>query len=323
MGTNTETALAKREVFNDVARLQGAIKAALEQGKYIILTPNVVIDFIPEFHSISVREIKIDCREMYEGGEVYSVGGKKYGLSKGALDRIAMNMGIGWDPRFSGRTDDRSEPLYCSYKAVGWWPDFDGKTVHPITGEASLDLRDGSALCQKLQAEAEKTFEKKHSKWVDKGERYEEPVNDHGEARIREMRAKIQEHTESRAKNRAIRGTGIKGAWAMEDLRGSTFIVMRLVETGYTNDPELKKIYWEKRLEGKNLAVSKLFGDTSRGMPALTGKREDILEVEAVPITERHAPPPVGATPADEDFDPDTGEVRDDDGLDPFGGGAR
>jgi len=292
-------ALAKREVFNEIDDAQEAIEKARASGKYNILSPVEVIDFIPEFHSVSVRKITIDTREMRNGGEIYNVSGK-FALAKTALDRIALNLGVSWDPRYSRQLDDESEPHYCAFFAVGWLPDFDGKTLHCIDGVARLDLRDGSSLCRKLANEADKSAAK-YNKQSDKGE-----------ARIREMRAKILEHTQSRAKNRAIRTCGIKSAYTIEDLQ-KPFIVVRLVETGHTDDPELKRLYWEKRLEGRSMAMSLLYG------PPPSGDSRNIIDgeahIEAISV-QRQPPPPVNAV---EDYDEDTGEVTDD-GLDPFGG---
>jgi len=290
------TALAKqgkaRETYGDLDKLAGAMQAAGQRCN--LIAPIVALDHIPLFFEVSLRVVSIDPREMRDGGECYSVPGGKLALGKSALAKLALAAGIQWDAMRSGRLDDGSDPYYVHYRAVGAWPDFDGRTVLQISGSKVLDLREGSATLEKLAAESK----------------------DGGEKRVREMRAFILEHAESKARNRAIRqALALRSSYTREDLQ-KPFVVPRLVETGRCDDPELRRLYYEKKLEGKGLAQRMLYGTD----PALKPGDMEVIEVTARAIaTEplgKQPPPPVNTI---EDYDQDTGEVTDD-GLDPFGG---
>jgi len=288
---SNETALATSEkkstlagqTFSDLELLGEAMRRAAKNAN--LIAPMVALDHIPIFHEVSLRVVTIDAREMKDGGEVYYMQGA-FGLGKTALAKLSMAARIAWDPVLSERLDDGSDPYYCFFRAVGYWPDFDGRTLLPISDHKQLDLRDGSPMLEKLRSE---------SKEAEKAER-----------NIRQMRAFILEHAESKAKNRAIRqALAIKSKYTAEDLK-RPFVVPALVETGRCDDPELRRLYIEKRLEGKGLATRALFGV---GMPALKPGDAEPIEVPAReiprPTVAKQPPPPVGTEYVDEE----TGEV--------------
>ena len=131
------------------------------------------------------------------------------------------------------------------------------------------------------------------------------------ENQIQEMRAYILEHAESKARNRAIRqALALKGKYTEDELR-RPFVVPALVETGRCDDSELRKLYFEKKLEGKGLATKALF---QGGDPMLRPGDADVIEVKATPAKPR----PVGT----EYIDEETGEVKGDPDSsdDPFSG---
>jgi hypothetical protein len=293
-----------RETFDNLDRLADAMLRATEKAN--IIAPIVAFDHIPVFHEVSLRlrVVRIDGREMKNGGEVYKVQGG-LALGKSALAKLSIAARITWDAIRSGRLDDSSDAHYCHFRAVGFWPDFDGSRLLEISGEKVLDLREGSALCQKLEAEAERSAKK-----------YNKP-SDGGEARIREMRSFIIEHSESKARNRAIRqALALKSKYSAEELK-RPFVVPTLIETGRCDDPELKKEYYRAKLAGQGLATKALYNG---GEPPVKPGDMEVLEVEAKPINEepKQPPPPVEKSP--EYIDEETGEVHsiDDNGDHPF-----
>ncbi len=294
-----DSSLAKTEqggprTFSELGPLHEAMQKASKNAN--LIAPIVAIDQVPVFFEWSLRVVKIDSRSMQKGGEVYHVGGGKNALGKSALAKLAHAARITWDGARSGRLDDASDPHYVHFRAVGYFPDYDGRNLLEISGEKILDLRDGSAMVQKLQAES----------------------RDSGERRIREMRAFILEHAESKARNRAIRqALSLKSGYTEEELR-KPFVVPALVETGRCEDPELRRMYMEKKLEGAGLATRALYGKETPLAPADTQVIDVKAEnVKTKPIEEeRRPPPPVEDVP----YDHDTGDrVDEDDGFEqPF-----
>ncbi len=293
---STDTSLAKseqdtklrRQLYGDIQSLEGAMKRLSAQAN--LIAPIVALDHIPVFHEVSLRVVAIDAAT-----ETFEVeGGSGKALSKTALAKLSQAARISWDSMKSGRIDDGSDPHYCHFRAVGYWPDFSGTHVLEICGEKQMDLRDGSPMLEKLKAAAEK--------------KHKSP-----EASIRELRAFILEHAESKARNRAIRqALALKSKYTEQELQ-RPFIVPTLIETGRCDDPELRRLYMEKKLEGKGIATRALF---SGGMPQLRPGDMDVIEVPAKDVTPKQTPPPAGT----EYHDEKTGEVTSEPpARDPFG----
>ncbi|MBW2264514.1 MAG: hypothetical protein JRG91_21315 [Deltaproteobacteria bacterium] len=249
----------KREVYGDLPTLEGAMHALASQAN--LIAPIVALDHIPVFHEVSLRVVSID-----PASETFEVQGGR-ALSKTALAKLSQAARISWDSQKSGRIDDGSDSLYCHFRAVGYWPDFSGTHVLEISGEKQLDLRTGSPMVARLGGEDKK--------------------------QVLEMRAFILEHAESKARNRAIRQALALKSKYTEDELGRPFVVPTLIETGRCDDPELKRLYFEKKLEGKGIATRALYG----GEPMLRSGDMEILEGKAEVIPQKQAPPPVAPAP--------------------------
>lgn len=298
-----EKALAKpkraRESYGDLDMLAAALERVSRTA--ILVAPMVSIDSIPMYHEVSLRVVRIDPRDAREGGDTYNVQGKR-GLGKIALAKLSQAARITWDGKKSGRVDDGSDPHYCAYHAVGYWPDWDGRTLIEIDGTRAIDLRDGSDLTAKMNSD--------HSK---------------GDAskQIRDMRAFILEHAETKAKSRAIRqALTIKTSYTDEELyiqdAGNrlprAWIVPALIETGHVPESipheirmRLIEKYYDAVLSGAGLAKRALYGGS-----------DPVIAHPGVPIFDVPAVVPAKQTQASEYIDDDTGEVVDD--LDPFAG---
>lgn len=105
-------------------------------GKYNLLLPRVEVGSLPVGTQLAVRVVTVDTAE--RSGDVYRVEGNKLGLSKSALNRIAMAAGITWVS--VRRIDDRTHPHYCECEARASATDFDG-TVRESIGIKTIDLR--------------------------------------------------------------------------------------------------------------------------------------------------------------------------------------
>src|SRR5690606_27790933 len=107
------------------------------------------------------------------------------------------------------------------------------------------------------------------------------------DAQLRELRLHILAHAESKAKNRAIRSLGLKSGFTEEDLK-KPFVVAKLMWTGQTDDPELKRVFAEGTMNRMLGGSRALFGVAPE--PRLPP-----------PGRQLKAPPPVGSVGVDPD----------------------
>jgi len=139
-----------------------------------------------------------------------------------------------------------------------------------VSGEVEMDMRDGSPqiVAMKSRASSQKGFE----------------------SQLRDTRLFLLRHAETKAKLRAIADMGVKRSYTAAELR-KPFAVARLMWTGETDDPELKKEAFRMQHEKMVGASSALYGDDDATTPA------------KLPKFEGHEAPPVGEV-ADDDGDP-------------------
>jgi len=240
------------------------------QGVAHLVAPATRCDVLPAGCAVVTSALYID-----EANETYPLKGGR-GLSKTALNKIAVGLGVSWDPHASCRLDDGSDPHYCHYRAVGYYKSFDGQR-QLISGEKQLDLRNGSAQLDALEASSKK------------GD---------ASAQIREMRAFILEHAETKARNRAIRSAGLKTSYTSAELR-KPFVMARLMFTGQTDDPTLKHAF------GMATAQAMLGGQSALYGQAPT---PSALQQGGPPPT---PPPPLPERKPGEEYDGETGEFID------------
>lgn len=230
-----------------------------------LVSPSPGVGQLIDGTAIAFSVVHVDTREISVGGEVYGVGGK-WALTKSALDRIAMAVGIAWDPVQCRREDDGSDPRYCEYVAVGSVMDFTGREL-PVFGRRVIDLREGSDQTKGQSA-----------KQVGEARKFTVPL------------------AESKARNRAIRSIGLKTGYTWDEL-ALPFVCAKIIWTGQTNDPELRRAFAMAAME-KFTAARGVFYGRSAGVVAA-----DLAVRSAPPLMQRVAPPPIGSVHDDEDED--------------------
>lgn len=241
--------------YSDTTALGRALEEASKRAH--LLSPLSVGFTIPVLHEVTL--VVLDIAK----GETYSISGK-LGLSKIALDRLAIAAGVEWDPRECRRLDNGSDPRYVEFQAVGRVPMLDG-SYRTITGTKVMDLRDGSA--QTLASAKDLPMKRQF----------------------------IQEHAESKAKNRAIRsGLGIRTSYPAEELN-KPFVVARLIFTGHSDDAEVRKIVAIEMMRQRGAASAQLYG----GAPAAPAGALPAAQ----PIPHGYTPPPISTTLVDADDD--------------------
>lgn len=263
------TELARQD--DKLSRLTGTYRVASEANSRMewaqrnchLIAPATSVGALPEGCGIAMSLVQVDAAL-----DTYDVGMGKRGLSKSVLQRLASALGVSWDPSASGRLDVASDPYYCRWRAVGQYRSFDGQ-LQVMHAEKELDLRDGSPTCQALEAQAKRS-------------------NRTANGQIREVRAHIQSHAETKAQLRAIRSLGIKTSYTKAEL-DKPFVAARVMFTGQTDDPELRRVFAAKTADSFLSGSRSLYGGPgSVPMPSIEPKRFA-------------PPPPVGSVPVDDD----------------------
>jgi hypothetical protein len=260
-------------------------------ANYHVVSPATRVDALPEGCGVAVSYVIVDPNTDKDGpGEVYKVG-DKLGLSGTTLAKIGAAAGVDWDPRLSGRLDDGSDPHYCHYRAVGYVRNFDG-SVRTLTGEVEIDAREGSPQIEEITTKAENA-----TRW-ENGKKVSAPRDPRPQ--ILELRKFLIRHAERKAKNRAIADMGVKRSYAPAELQ-KPFAVARLMWTGESRDPELRRVFAEKTADAMIGGMSALYGRQPAALP----------ERAPAPQLSAHRPPPVGSVEDDaEDYDGYTYETE-------------
>ncbi|GMV18397.1 MAG: hypothetical protein AMXMBFR56_66210 [Polyangiaceae bacterium] len=244
------------------------------RAAYHLVAPATVCGSLPEGCEVAFSLVQVDARECY------SVGGGKVGLDGTNLKQIGAAAGISWDDKDSRRLDDGSDSHYCHYVAVGYVRNFDG-SLRKLTGTVEIDMRDGSPQVAAMQARAK--------------------TGSNFEAQLRDTRLFLLRHAETKAKLRAIADMGIKRSYTTDELK-KPFAVARLMWTGQSDDPELRRLFALKQADAMIGGIAGLYGQQNappyatqpQAAPALAPPPQ-----HAAPAL--HAPPPVGAVPRHDD----------------------
>ncbi len=245
---------------------------------YHLIAPASSVDVLPPGCGVAISAVLVDTNP--SNGDIYKVG-DKFGLSGVVLSKIWAARGGSWDPRMSGRLDDGSDPHYCHFRAVGTALNFDG-SVQVVTGEVEIDAREGSPLIDEIRAKAKA----REAKADYKGHR------DGGAAQILELRKFLMRHAERKAKNRAIADLGIARAYTQEQL-AKPFAVTRLMFTGESDDPILRRAFADKIADRMLSSRSLLYGDPTPQQPPPAAHA---LPAPAAPFR-GHAPPGISLRP--------------------------
>jgi hypothetical protein len=225
--------------LTNAAEVTARLASASQQ--YHLVSPATSCGMLPEGCAVAISLVHVDPNPSQDGPkEVYSVSGR-LAPSLVTLQRIASAAGISWVPEQCGRLDNGRDPHYCHFRAVGKVRMFDS-SARTLTGEVEIDMREGSPQLEGMTTKA-----------------------------IEQTRKFILRHAESKAKNRAVADMGVKRSYAPEEL-AKPFAVARLMWTGETSDPELRKEAFRMRAEAMGGATRALYPPQTRPvLPAFQG----------------------------------------------------
>lgn len=280
------TALARQQsagmavagAWHEAAAVDAELRKAMENMH--LVSPATVCGALPEGCEVALSIVYVDPNDGKDGpGDVYRVGGGKLGLSGTTLKRIGAAAGVDWDMERTGRLDNGRDPHYCHYRAVGTVRNFDG-SIRTISGEVEIDAREGSPQIDEIK---QKAAGRENS--------------DGGASQILELRKFLLRHAESKAKNRAIADMGLKRSYNPAELT-KPFAVARLMATGRTNDPELRREFARMNFDKMTSGRAALYGAPSHAAPLHSPPAPTLPPAPARDLPEYggHEPPPIGAS---------------------------
>jgi len=228
------------------------LKEAAARGCRIIGGMSVMP--LPLGHEVCVTVVPIEEASLYpinKSAKAFVEGGQdainkldkkdqempRWGLGKSIIMSIATAAGVEWTYR--KRIDDQSDPYFCEVEVKGRYKQVDG-TFRDIGQTCDMDFRAGSAQI------AGKT-----------------------EAGIAQLRATIRRKAETGAKLRALREAfGIEHGIPDNQI-DRPFVFVRVVMTGRTDDPELRKLFGMMFVQQHLAASGALFGQMTPMLPTI------------------------------------------------------
>lgn len=177
-----------------------------------LVSPATTCSMLPAGCGVIISWLKISPDPKV--GLVYPTGGGKVALHKQALDQIAGMAGVSWEKLT--RLDDRSDPWYCEYEAIGKYRSFDGQW-QKLMDHKVMDLRDGSAAVKRIFAEAKEG---------------KDPA-----VTLQFMRSHIASHCVTKARLRAIRTLGVRTSYFPAEL-AKMFAVAKIAWNNDTDRPD-------------------------------------------------------------------------------------
>ena len=257
------------------AQWQRAVEA-YRTRKCIVLAPTQIVE-IPPYHVPVMTLVEVNPDE--KAGDIYPVGGGKFGLTGSLHDRIALAAAITWDSEQCGRTDDGSNPRKISYKMVAMWKDLSG-TWRSVPGEKGLDL---DAMEDELRQSVPAR------EWIQKiqdaGKR-QQAINETVVKEMIQLRKHLLGRAQTGAKNRAINYIlALKSSYTKEELSHG-IVVPRLAFRPNYDDPQVRQVL----LAVATGTVKELYG----AQAALAMGQAQTGNVQPLQIIETRAIAPVG-----------------------------
>lgn len=180
----------------------------------IIFLPSAIV---PEsFYRPAMERVWLTQDDIYESQ-------KKFRIRYEGLLKLANAAGIEWSPVDSGRTDNGSDKLYVSFRAVGLIRKADGK-LYPTASNYDLDL-------ELVKEELEEQYRQKADKFKKTGQDREDYIHFAVTRDWLHKRKHKATLAESGAKARVIRSIlGLPSQYSKEkDVTGRSFVMVRFV----------------------------------------------------------------------------------------------
>lgn len=279
-----------------IATINTTLEDWKRQGAHI-LAP-ITLQTVPAMHRPVVVAVYIDANKDHK--EVYPQKGGGLSLSALGWRKLADAMGIQWDPKQCGRTDNGQDPNRVEYRMVGRIKDLDG-TWHILMGDKEIRM--------------ENVIEELTDSKREKAQGYLADPQDGSEFRrlfpdtdawvreqVRQEALQIKKHLLSRAQSgamaRAIKSKGIRETYTPAEL-AKPFVFPKLVAELDPNHPD-DRAFLRAQAAG---AIDQLYQPvqrTSEPQPAMLALPEPsapaALEFHAIPDATTKPTMPVNTT---------------------------
>lgn len=204
------------------------------EDQFNIISPSTVVQSLPEGFEVAISTIRVNPNP--GGGDVYVTDSGGLALTGSTLARVSQAAGITWDVPNCRRIDDHRDPNYCVYRVVGSWRLFDGTQITECATRRN-DLREGSVNARRMS-----------------------------EKNLMKQREFVEEMAETKAKNRLIRRLGLKAGYTPTEI-AKPFAVARLMFTGHSEDPVLRRQFALLKAQDAIRGQSALFGPMTKPAP--------------------------------------------------------
>lgn len=259
-----------------------------------VLAP-ITLQNVPAMHRPVVVAVYIDPNPASK--ETYPQKGGGVSLSSLGWKKLADAMGIQWDPKQCGRTDNGQDPNRVEYRMVGRIKDLDG-TWHILMGDKEIRMEN---VIEELTDSKREQAEKYLASPTD-GPEFKRSFPDPEvwvREKVRQEALQIKKHLLSRAQSgamsRAIKSKGIRETYTQAELQ-RPFVFPKLVAELDPNNPE-DRAYLRAQAAG---AMDQLYQPPQRTSEPSTSMLALIDEVKsAPPALEFYDVPDTTAKPAE------------------------
>lgn len=257
--------------MEDYKKIKDAIDKKKKEGAFVFLpSPVLPMDksfYMPLFETVRLRE-----------DEVYKAQGK-FRIHFNGLLRLSGAAKMKWSVDDTCRMDDRSDKLYCSFRAVGGVVESDGNIqFHKAEKDIDIELIEMELVDQYTNTWSKVKDCSGNTSWKRQGHNSEKTfVAAMVRRDVIQARKNKLMNAESGAKARLIRGVlGLQGSYSDEkQLIGMPFIMVYYVKN--PGHPEVKKFLAASLANSQN----QIYG-TKRDQAQVPYYDKDIIEMDPV-----------------------------------------
>ena len=236
---------AQRQIAGSFADADEAAKRLQLAARHCHLVGGASICPFKEGHEIVISVVPINranCYPTNPAAKAIDRGDQpkpdmdppKWGVGKADLMALAAAAAVEWTDCI--RLDDGRDPRFCHYRVEGRYRQIDG-SWRPIGDDRDVDVRDGS-----------------------------DQIGGMSDLRIASIRENMIRLAITKARLRALRGGfGIAHSMSEEEL-GKPFVFSRMVFTGRSNDPEVRRLFASVIAQQQLMATAALYGPAAMSL---------------------------------------------------------
>ncbi len=251
--------------FKNIEEMQNFLNQEKEKGA-VIIQPS---DLTPVSYYRPVIEAV-----MLDEDDVYSAQ-NKFRIKFSGLVKLGNAAGVEWLPEETCRTDNRSDKMYVSFRAVGGIRKNDGR-LYPMKAEYDLDL-------EIIEEEIRQQYLNKRGQQHKSEKEFQQYVEYCTKRDVIQKRKRKLTLAESGAKARVLRALlGIQNQYSRKNqIIGVPFLVVRFILDHH--NPDIKHLF----LKVAERSMCGLYGSAPAPVKAIPAAADDIIDIDTAPPTER------------------------------------